>query len=173
MLSKKETAPPLEQQEPHGDASPEQNEALTAHSEPSAKDRTQSIAQQVPQVKRIDSLVSLRTAKGLPVKDMVEVVRTLYPKYDKVIQSKCEHGSEYGIQIRPDAFQALVQKFAPEVVRRRNHDRKRNANRIQARLTETVVRRLRQALEADGYTIQSWMEKQVYSYLEGRRGKDA
>ncbi len=103
---------------------------------------------------------------------MVEVVQTLYPKYDKIIQSKCEHGKEYGIQLRDDAFHALLQKFAPETIKRRDHDRKRNANRIQARLTETVIRQLHKALAEDGYTVQGWIEEQVYSYLERRRKKN-
>ena len=96
-MSEKETALLLEQQEPCADN-------LLEQAAPQTKDRTESIAQPV---KKINSLVTLRLVKNLPVRDMVEVVRVLYPKYDKIIQSKCEHGDEYGVQIRPDAFQAL------------------------------------------------------------------
>lgn len=120
----------------------------------------------------MNELAALRIKKGIPVREMVEVVQRFYPKYDKIIQSKCEHGSEYGIQIRDDALRALLLRFAPETVKRRNHDKKRNSNRIQARLTEPVAQQLRKALAEDDYTVQGWMEEQVYNYLEGRRKKN-
>ena len=161
-MSEKETALLLEQQEPCADN-------LLEQAAPQTKDRTESIAQPV---KKINSLVTLRLVKNLPVRDMVEVVRVLYPKYDKIIQSKCEHGDEYGVQIRPDAFQALMEKFAPEIVKRRARDKKRNTGRIQVRLTEVVAAKLRKALEEDGTTVQAWIEKQVYAYLEGKTNHD-
>ncbi len=157
-MTKKEAVLLLEQTEP-------QDQSVSNHT-PSIPDSSPAVKQ------RIDDLASLRAAKGIPVREMVEVVQTLYPKYDKIIQSKCEHGKEYGIQLRDDAFHALLQKFAPETIKRRDHDRKRNANRIQARLTETVIRQLHKALAEDGYTVQGWIEEQVYSYLEGRRKKN-
>lgn len=157
MITKKEAVLLLEQTEP-------QDQPVSNHNS--------SIPDSPPAVKqRIDDLATLRTAKGIPVREMVEVVQTIYPKYDKIIQSKCEHGKEYGIQIRDDAFRALLQRFAPEAVKKRDRDRKRNANRIQARLTEPVARQLHKALAEDGYSVQGWIEEQVYSYLEGRRKK--
>lgn len=157
-MTKKEAVLLLEQTEP-------QDQPVSNHN-PSIPDSPTAVKQ------RIDDLASLRTVKGIPVREMVEVVQTIYPKYDKIIQSKCEHGKEYGIRIRDDAFHALLQKFAPEIMKRRNHDRKRNANRIQARLTEPVARQLHKALAEDGYSVQGWIEKQVYAYLEGRCKKN-
>ena len=40
-----------------------------------------------------NDLQILRLGKGVPAQDMVELVRKLYPKYDKTLHSKCEHGS--------------------------------------------------------------------------------
>lgn len=61
-----------------------------------------------------NELRCLRVDLGLPAKDMVAIVQTLYPKFDKTMQSKCERGDEYGVNIRPDAMKALYERFAPE-----------------------------------------------------------
>ena len=47
-----------------------------------------------------EELRELRVTKQIPAKDMVAVVQTLYPKYDKTVQSKCENGEAYGVTIR-------------------------------------------------------------------------
>lgn len=155
MLNEKSAAPLLEQTEPRADKLP-------------AKDHVASVADGAPQVKYVDRLTVLRNAKGLPVKAMVDVVQAIYPKYDKTVQSKCEHGNEYGIQLRADAYRALVAAFAPEMAERQERSSKRNAYRIQARLTESTLKALKEALHEDGFTIQMWMERQVDNYLEGR-----
>ena len=54
-----------------------------------------------------EELRELRVTKQIPAKDMVAVVQTLYPKYYKTVQSKCENGEAYGVTIRPDAMHAL------------------------------------------------------------------
>lgn len=113
-------------------------------------------------------ITSLRLANGLPVRDMVAVVHALYPKYEKTLHSKCEHGAEYGIQLRPDALRALLDAFAPELARRQAYDHERNSRRIQARLEADVLYRFRMVLAEDGYTVQDWIEKQVLEYIEGR-----
>ena len=58
-----------------------------------------------------EELRELRVTKQIPAKDMVAVVQTLYPKYDKTVQSKCENGEAYGVTIRPDAMHALYERF--------------------------------------------------------------
>lgn len=45
-----------------------------------------------------NELRCLRVDLGLPAKDMVAIVQTLYPKFDKTMQSKCERGDEYGVE---------------------------------------------------------------------------
>ena len=79
-----------------------------------------------------NDLRQLRLMCGAPVKDMVEVVRALYPKYDKVIQSKVEHGDEYGIQLRPDAMRALLYHFSTERPSAPKADGRTKPYRIQA-----------------------------------------
>ncbi len=52
---------------------------------------------------------------------------------------------------------------------RRQHDKVRNANRIQVRLSEPAAAALKEALDKDGLTVQAWMEGQVFQYLKERK----
>ena len=65
-----------------------------------------------------EELRELRISRQLPAKEMVSVVKEIYPKYDKTMQSKCERGDEYGIRIRQDALEALYAKFDPEKLKK-------------------------------------------------------
>ena len=47
-----------------------------------------------------EDLRELRISKQIPAKKMVAVVRQLYPKYDKTMQSKCERGRRSTYQDR-------------------------------------------------------------------------
>lgn len=117
-----------------------------------------------------NDLRDLRVQKQLPVKEMVEVVRVLYPKFDKTVQSKCENGSSYGISLRPDAMDALYQRFAPEVLEGRRltrRERHRLTCRISARLENDDYAALQQHLKADGYaTMQDLLTDLVRQYLK-------
>ena len=59
-------------------------------------------------------LRDLRVNNNIPAADIVAEVQKIYPKYDKMLQSKCEHGDEYGICLRRDAMEALVGKYVAE-----------------------------------------------------------
>lgn len=117
-----------------------------------------------------NELRDLRMRLQLPVKDMVEVVRTLYPKFDKTVQSKCENGSAYGVLLRPDALEALYRAFDPEALESRKKPKKekhRLTCRISARLEDGDYKALQQHLEADGYsTMQDLLTDLVRRYLK-------
>ena len=99
-----------------------------------------------------NKLRELRLSKRIPAKDMVEVVRQIYPKYDKTIQSKCE-SEEYGIQLRPDAMDALLMRFA-------------TGPPASCRIPDEVYADLRHCIHEDGYPDpQSWFEHMVAAYL--------
>ena len=91
---------------------------------------------------------------------MVAVVQTLYPKYDKTVQSKCENGEAYGVTIRPDAMTALYKRFAPERLeppKRTRHGQHRLTCRISCRLEDGDYAALQQLIEASGCaTVQDW-----------------
>lgn len=116
-----------------------------------------------------DELRDLRLTKNIPAGDMVTVVQQLYPKYDKTMQSKCENGVAYGIDLRADALEALYSRFAPELLerrRRRKNSGHRLTCRISARLTDGEYGLLQQRIRADGYnTMQDWLTDTVRTYL--------
>ncbi len=110
-------------------------------------------------------LALLREHAKIKATDMVEVVRGIYPRYDKYIHSKCENGKEYGIQLRPDAMNALVQRFAPELQKKPRKPNRSKPNRIQARLSDDVYAALQQLIKAKGVTVQQLIERLVLEYL--------
>lgn len=115
------------------------------------------------------ALRELRTSKQLPAKDMVAVVRELYPKFDKPMLSKCENGDSYGVNIRPDAIEALYSRFAPEILERKRRAKSgghRLTCRIYGRLENDDYAALQQYIKADGYaTMQDWLTAVVRQYL--------
>lgn len=116
-----------------------------------------------------EELRELRISRKLPSKEMVEVVRDIYPKYDKTMQSKCERGDEYGVQIRPDAMDALYARFDPEQLtktKKKKGDGHKYTCRISCRLPDEQYLLLQKHTKADGYrTMQDWLTDQVKKYL--------
>ncbi len=104
---------------------------------------------------------------------MVEVVKAIYPKYDKTVQSKCENGDAYGVSLRKDAAEAIIQKFAPELKKQRKKDGHRLTCSILCRLETHEYEALQLNIRADGYTtIQSWLTDIVKQYNEKMKNKN-
>ena len=122
----------------------------------------------------MNELKALRIEKKIPAKDMVAVVQTIYPKYDKTVQSKCENSELYGTILAPDAMKALRSAFDPEgeaAARARRKDRHRLTCSIRARLETPVYEALQQLIEAEGHaTAQDWLTEKVKAYLAERGG---
>lgn len=117
----------------------------------------------------MNELKALRVQKKIPAKDMVEVVRKIYPKYDKTVQSKCENSELYGTQLAPDAMAALYAVFDPERETPRSAPRKdkhRLTCSIRARLETPIYEALQQRIEAEGHaTAQDWLTEKILAYL--------
>ncbi len=122
----------------------------------------------------MNELKALRIEKKIPAKDMVAVVQTIYPKYDKTVQSKCENSELYGTILAPDAMKALRSAFDPEgeaAARARRKDRHRLTCSIRARLETPVYEALQQLIEAEGHaTAQEWLTEKVMAYLAEKGG---
>ena len=119
-----------------------------------------------------NDLHALRVENELPAKDIVAVVRELYPKFDKPLLSKCEHGDLYGVDLRPDAMSALLEYVgttpAPDRENRPPNNFKRRGVRCYCRIDETAHAALQRAIKADGYaSMQKWFEETVRNYLKG------
>lgn len=124
---------------------------------------TESIVAGIPA--DVKAIRELRTKRSIPVADIVEVVAAGYPKFDRYLLSKVEHGDEYGIRLRDDAMATLMTKFAPEQRKHRSRDRHNKAKRVQARLSDDVYSRLQRTVAANNITIQSLLEQLILNYI--------
>lgn len=116
-------------------------------------------------------LKTLRQAKNIPAKDMVEVVKLIYPKYDKTIQSKCENGDLYGVSLKKNAVEAIVNRFAPEL--KAVKDGHRLKCKILCRLEDDVYKSLLINIKYDGFnTVQDWLTYVVKEYNNRKEQKN-
>lgn len=115
---------------------------------------------------KVNNLKVLRVMSGITAKEIVEAVRTVYPKYDKALQSKCENGELYGIRLRPDAMRMLTDRYLPD--RKRQENRKK-PNRVHARLTDAAYEQLMRILQREGKTMQDFLETLILQYIERNR----
>lgn len=101
---------------------------------------------------------------------MVLTVRALFPKYDKMLQSKCEHGDEYGIDIKLKAMDALLEKYAPELLAKEKHRRDgchRLKCKVMCRLEDDEYAALVKRIKEDGFdTMQAWLAWIIRNYLK-------
>ena len=136
-----------------------------------AKSRSVSIARKSEKIKS-NPLRDLRISKNLPAKDMVLTVRTLYPKFDKMLQSKCEHGEEYGIDLKTKAMDALLAKYAPELLTQVKHRRDgchRLKCKVSCRLEDDEYAELVKRIKEDGFdTMQAWLAFKIRAYLKSK-----
>lgn len=139
------------------------------------KPRNSSINQDDKKIKG-KTLQDLRLSKNLLAIEMVTTVRELYPKYDKFLQSKCERGDEYGIDLRADAMKALLEKYAPEELereRRLRSDRHRLKRRVCCRLEDAEYAELVKRIGEDGFdTMQAWLAFKIRAYLRAKNKKN-
>ena len=120
-----------------------------------------------------NELRDLRINKSIAGKDIVAAVQKIYPKFDKSMLSKSEQGSKYGVTLRRDAMDALIDEFAPEskeaIMKRRNGGH-RLACRISCRLEKDDYGLLQQLIREWGYmTTQAWLSDLVKSCIKQHR----
>ena len=117
-----------------------------------------------------NSLKELRLKKQIPAKEMVAVVREIYPKYDMTSQSKCENSDAYGVCLTQKAMKLLYAKFDPDGSVRKNFrtaDQHRLKDKLHARITADEAAQLKAHLAADGYdTVQDWLTDVVRDYIK-------
>lgn len=134
-----------------------------------------------------NELRELRVNRSIPAKDMVEVVKAIYPRFDKPLLSKCEHGDEYGIDLRRDAMSALYKEYGVTPVATPQDEQKEAAAiptpkpdnrrlkcRISCRLEDAEYDALLRYIKADGFdTMQAWLSMTVRRYIKRRAAKEA
>lgn len=111
----------------------------------------------------------LRTVKMIPARDLVETVQEIFPGYDKMLQSKCENGDKYGIELRRKALDALLAKYSPETLEKVKHQRNgrhKLKSMIMCRLEEKDYNKLHELIRADGFeTMQSFLTYTIHNYI--------
>lgn len=111
-------------------------------------------------------LRELRESRGIPAKDVVSLVQTMYPKYDKTLESKVE-SNDYGITLVCDAMDEVIREFAPDLLPpKKERWTHRLKNRVQCRLDDETYERLMATVYNEGFpTMQSWLSYRITSYL--------
>lgn len=104
-----------------------------------------------------------KSLEKAPAKDLVTAVQTVYPKYDKTLQSKVTSG-EYGIEWTDKAAQAVAELVLNGAQKKK--DTHRYSKRISARLPDKMHARLLRVIGERGFeSVQSWLIYIVTDYL--------
>lgn len=104
-----------------------------------------------------------RRVKAKPA-EFVAAVRTIYPKYDKTLESKCEHGEDYGVQLRPDAMKYLIEKYDALA---KTADTHRLKGRVSCRLTTDACETFKIYIDERGYyTVQDYLSEYITDLLK-------
>lgn len=153
----------------------QKKDGLLQQDHPQTKESESIIPVSLEKVKAENPLRALRINAGVSAREMVEVVQTLYPKYDKTLQSKCENGEEYGVELKRDAMQALMDRFAQSSGSATSSARKdghRYQCRLYCRLPDEQYGLLQRYIREEGYTtMQDWLSNMIDRFIEERKGQ--
>ena len=140
--------------------------ALLAQNEPQPSETIPSIDAEKQDV---NALRELRLAKEVPAQAMVDIVRQMYPRYDKHLQSKAERSRLYGIRICDDAMDALYKAFAPEKAKRRKPEKRTHPCRLVCRVSAEDFILIKALMQQEGIsTIQDWLYSLIKKYLNAK-----
>ena len=122
---------------------------------------TKSITQKHVFVNKLREL--RRRVKAKPA-DFVAAVRTIYPKYDKTLESKCEHGEDSRAHLRPDAMKYLIEKYDALA---KTADTHRLKGRVSCRLTTDACETFKIYIDERGYfTVQDYLSEYITDLLK-------
>jgi hypothetical protein len=91
---------------------------------------------------------------GITNAEMVEKLKSKYPKYTKATQSMVCNPADYAVQLIPAAEDLLMEAFGyapglaapdPDVKRRKEHGNKAKPNRLYVRLDNELMERVKNA----------------------------
>lgn len=119
-------------------------------------------------------ITDMRKSQDPPImiKDVVPVIRNIFPRYDAQLHSKVERPEQYGIKLCKEAEDAIRAHFLIYPIKPskpQSHDNRTMPCRIYGRLEKGLYSRLQTALKADGYaSTQDWMHDAVIEYLKSK-----
>lgn len=119
----------------------------------------------------MNELKDLRVLSGIPAPVIADAVKTVFPKFDRYLLSKCEQSDLYGVTLLPRGMKA-VRALAPEI-RPKKKDGHRNQFRIYCRMDAETYTELFRRIQEDGYkTMQDWIMAQITAYINKPKGEN-
>lgn len=111
---------------------------------------------------------------GITNGQMIECLRSLFPKYSKATQSMVCDPWGYAVQLVPEAEKALVSAFgyAPGLAddrppRKHSHGNKAKPNRLYVRLDDDLMVRVKATMDRMSFaTAQDFIEAALYQMVE-------
>lgn len=139
---------------------------MTTHPEPQeAMEHTTILTLESQPVK--SRLKEYREAHGATPADIIAIIQTKFPKYDKTLQSKCENTDKYGIEPCKEAFDLLDTHFK----RTKRATRHRRQKRVMCRLSDEDYVAFKAAIEESSYpTMQAYMERSIKRFIKRKKG---
>lgn len=101
----------------------------------------------------VNPLRRFRIENNIPTNEIVETIKAIYPGYDKPLQSKVEHGEQYGIELRQNAIRALEKRFCGTIKKKDYH----KGFRVSCRLDADTYAAFMAQLEKEEITMQEWI----------------
>ncbi len=106
-------------------------------------------------------------ARHIPYADIVEVVRSAFPGFDKSLLSKCRNYRRYGVGLRSGAVKLLEDHFRIQGREGHRQPARKKPRRIQCRITEAVYGLLQRRIAQTGQNIQDYLEALILADLKG------
>lgn len=109
----------------------------------------------------VNPLRKIREDTGAAPAKIIEIVRRRHPKYDKTLQSKCEHTELYGVELAKDSFDDVKRELTPEEAKREawiRQGRHKLNDKVSCRLSEEDSERFREIVRQSGDgTVQTYL----------------
>ena len=113
---------------------------------------------------------------GITNGEMVEKLKSKYPKYTKATQTMVCHPDEYAVQLLPEAEALLMEAFGyapglaapdPDARRRIAHGSKTRPCRLYVRVDQALLDRVKSTAERMSFaTMQDLIEAALYQFVE-------
>lgn len=89
-------------------------------------------------------------------KDLVEVIKTIYPSYSKVTHAMVENGERYGVRLTPEAERLLKNRFGspskPRTPKKKTH---------RLTVSEDAYEQLTKMAAESGESIKQYIERLI------------
>ena len=104
-----------------------------------------------------------RADTGITSKDMIRVVRDIYPNYSKITQSMVDNPEKYGICLLPAAEKAVTSHFGePD---KAPPPKRKKAHRLVVYLEDEPYQEVRACIEEQGVSTQEFLHELLIQWL--------